>query len=95
MSDDQAQLQKLIEEAQRLNERLGQSAHGNGGSATISVDAGGFGLWLSTTLCAVMFAINVILIVTITRQDRLISDHGHQLNAIYMMAPHLKPEPRK
>ena len=71
----------------------------NGGSATIHVNAGGIGMWAMMTVAAVMIAVNVCLLVAGTlwmgRQDREISEQGHQLNAIYMMAPHLKPEEKK
>lgn len=90
MSDDQAQLQKLIEEAQRLNDRLGQSAHGNGGSATISVNAGGVGLWVAVTCCVVMLASILPMSLGLYWVAMDSRDRGHQINALYMSVPGLR-----
>jgi hypothetical protein len=66
------------------------AAPASGGHATIQVNAGGAGLWAAVTACCVMLAVNIFLAFWLGRIDRENSEHGHQLNAIYMMAPHLK-----
>lgn len=85
MSDD---LGALLEEARALR---GSLASGNS-AATITINAGGIGVWLAITGCFVMLVLNIALLVFFMRTDREVSEQGHQLNAIYMMAPHLKPK---
>lgn len=67
MSEDGAQLQELIDEARHLNARLGQSANGNGGSATIHVNAGGWGV-------AVAGGAVLLALVAVVLQGQRISD---------------------
>lgn len=85
MSDD---LGALLEEARAL--RLSLSSGNN--AATITINAGGIALWVAATCCITMLAIIIGLTPFILRMDREQSEQGHQLNAIYMMAPHLKPK---
>lgn len=69
---------------------------GNSSNATIQVNAGGIGMWVAVTCCAVMFVLGVSMAVlgglaytsTQQRLDRM-QDY---LNAIYMQAPQLKPK---
>lgn len=69
---------------------------GNSSNATIHVNAGGIGMWVAVTCCAVMFVLGVSMAVlggmaytsTQQRLDRM-QDY---LNAIYMQAPQLKPK---
>lgn len=63
----------------------------NSSSANITVQAGGIGLWLAVTCCAVMLAANVFLAVLVMDHSRKIDDLGDYLAAIYAQAPHLKP----
>jgi len=84
MNDDA--LHELLQQARELN------AKASGGNVNFSVNAGGVGVWVAVAACAFMLALNLGLAVLLVRQDREISEMGHQLNAIYMMAPHLKPE---
>jgi hypothetical protein len=84
MNDDA--LYELLQQARELN------AKASGGNVNFSVNAGGVGVWVAVAACGFMVALNIGLAVLLVRQDREISEMGHQLNAIYMMAPHLKPE---
>lgn len=90
MSEDGAQLQELIDEARHLNARLGQSANGNGGSATIHVNAGGVGLWVAVTCCVVMLASILPMSLGLYWVAMDSRDRGHQMNALYMSVPGLR-----
>lgn len=63
----------------------------NSNRASITINAGGVGVWLCATCCAVMLACNVFLAVLVTSNNREISDLNDKLSAIYMLAPHLQP----
>jgi hypothetical protein len=89
---------ELRYELDRL-EKLLPPRRQSSGNATINVHAGGVGMWISTTCCAVMFALGIAMAViggiaytsTQQRLDRM-QDY---INAIYMMAPNLKPKEQK
>ena len=82
--------------AAMTDQRHVDSARATGGRAEMHFNAGPIGLWVAVTAAAVMLAVNLCLLVTgalwLGRIDRENSEHGHQLNAIYMIAPHLKPK---
>lgn len=61
-------------------------------SANININAGGVGVWLSATCCAVMLAANVFLTAIVIDHNRQISDLKDYIQVIYQVAPHLKPE---
>lgn len=72
-------------------------------SAKIEVNAGGVGIWIATTACLMMLAVNIILIVLFVVQDAKndkvqdtqnskIDKMQDYLNAIYAQAPHLRPK---
>lgn len=63
-----------------LAELLGR----NNSRAEIHINAGGIGVWIATTACLVMLAINVILVAVVMDQSRKVDDLGDYLNAIYM-----------
>lgn len=63
--------------------------------ATVSINAGGLGVWIATTGCIVMLAVNVVLVMIFIDQGRRIDDLNDKLTATYMMAPHLKPPEKK
>lgn len=86
--------------AETMSRQHVESARATGGRAEVSVNAGGMALWLAVTVAGMMAVTNACLLVAgalwLGRIDRENSEHGHQLNAIYMIAPHLKPkEPEK
>lgn len=95
MADDMAKLVDVASRFEQASERLAQAlvANGNSGNqSTINLNAGGVGVWLAVSACAVMLAVNMVLIVLLVNHDRKIDDMEHYINAIYMMAPSLKPE---
>ena len=78
---------------ERAVDRLAQALPSNSGNlSTINLNAGGVGVWIATTACAVMLAVNIVLVVILADHSRKIDDLNHYINAIYMMAPQLKPE---
>jgi|SRR6478752_7145369 len=64
----------------------------NRNTAKIEVNAGGIGLAFALAACALMLGINLGLAIMVVNHDRKIDELNNYLNAIYMMAPHLKPE---
>lgn len=67
----------------------------NRNNTSVRIEAGGVGVWVAVTLCMVMLAVNIGLLAMFINHDRKIDDLNSYLNAIYMMAPHLKPEENK
>jgi hypothetical protein len=61
-----------------------------GNQSTITLNAGGVGVWIAVSACAVMLAVNVVLVVTLVSHDRELDDLRHYVNATYMMAPELQ-----
>lgn len=78
-----------------LHEVKGLTAPTATGNATITVNAGGVGVWVACTAAILSCALTVILTVFYIDQARRIDDMKDYLNAIYMMAPHLKPPEEK
>jgi hypothetical protein len=62
------------------------------GNATITVNAGGVGVWVAVTCCAVMLTIGIIGGFLYIDQSRKVDQMQDYLNAIYMQAPYLKPK---
>lgn len=65
---------------------------GNSAAITANVNAGGVGVWIATTCCLMMFAMNVVLTAVLVMHSRKIDALDDYISAIYMMAPHLKPD---
>lgn len=91
-----AQTEAVRDLSRAMEARNVESARATGGRAEMHFNAGPIGLWVAVTAAAVMLAVNLCLLVAgafwLGRIDRENSEHGHQLNAIYMIAPHLKPK---
>lgn len=85
------ELRRFEAAVDRLAAAMNQPAN-TGNQSTITISAGGIGVWLAVSACAVMLAVNVALMVMLLNHDRKIDDLSHYLNAIYMVAPSLKPE---
>lgn len=62
-------------------------------SINVNVNAGGIGVWLACSAAAVCFVLALCLGGAVAYLGVKVENQAHQLNAIYMMAPHLKPEP--
>lgn len=97
-TDEKAiELSKHLDRLEGALRRLSTNTGGN--TATISVQAGGIGLWICVTCCAVMFALTVAIVVvggiaytsTQQRLDRM-QDY---ISSIYQIAPQLKPKESK
>lgn len=73
-------------------EAMAAKFRSNDSAATITVNAGGVGVWIATTACLVMFAVNVLLGALFVIQDGKINKMQDYLNAIYMQAPQLRPK---
>jgi hypothetical protein len=92
---DPEDVRRFAEATSRV-ERLQEVIAGGGGSqvaqSTVTVQAGGFALWVATTCCAVMLATNLCLLFMFAGHDRKIERLEDYLQAIYAQAPHLKPK---
>ena len=71
---------------------LSTPVHTKGGDSTVTINAGGAGVWIAVTCCIVSFVINLGLAVAFLSHDRKIERLQDYISAIYMQAPHLKPE---
>jgi len=64
----------------------------SGSQSTVTINAGGVGVWIAVTASVVMLAVNMVLVVLLANHDRKIDELQDYVHAIYMMAPQLKPE---
>jgi len=67
----------------------------NSSASNITVNAGGIGIWICSTFCALCLLTSLFTLYVVSEIKQNDRDQGNQLNAIYMMAPHLKPEKTK
>ncbi len=88
MDDDIQRFERAVD---RLSAALSTPAN-TGNQSTITLNAGGIGVWIAVSACAVMLAVNIALLAMLVSHDRKIDDLTHYINAIYMIAPSLKPE---
>lgn len=63
----------------------------NASKSEINVNAGGVGVWIATTACIAMLAVNLVLAALWVGHERKIERLEDYLQAIYAAAPHLKP----
>lgn len=85
------EIQRFERAVARLSEAL--SAAGNtGNQSTITLNAGGMGVWIAVSACAVMLAMNLALLAMLVTHDRKIDELQDYIHAVYMMAPQLKQE---
>ena len=95
MADEISRLADVATRFEQASNRLAQalSNQGNSGNqSTITINAGGAAVWLAVSAAAVMLALNLALMVMLVNHDRKIDELEHYVNAIYMLAPHLKPQ---
>lgn len=59
---------------------------------TINVQMGGSGVWIASTAAVVCVVSVMFLAAVVAYLAYKVENQSMQLNAIYMMAPHLKPE---
>lgn len=94
-AEDVQQLREATERADRLMRALPAALNTGTSHANISVNAGGLGVWVATTACFIMLAVNAILVAILIDHGRQIDDLNDKLTATYMMAPHLRPPEKK
>lgn len=73
-------------------DRLARLLRGSHSTSKVEINAGGLGVWLAAT-CAIACLVAVLLFgIALLYIGLQVKDQTHQLNAIYMLAPHLRPE---
>lgn len=88
-------MDELDHRIERLEKLAKEGSRGVSSASHITVNAGGIGVYIAVTCCAVMLAVNIFLIAIIVNHERKIDDLGDYIHAIYMVAPQLKPESKK
>lgn len=105
-AEDVRRFSEATERVYELQEKLGMGPVSGVGTATISVNAGGVGVWVASTACAVMLGITVLGGLWASREfarmDQQMVEAREEirttqnyLNAIYAQAPQLKPKEEK
>ena len=96
-----------MESADTAAERLRQAAErlelasrnlatpANSNQSTVTLQAGGVGVWIAVTCCVVMLACNLFLVALYLNQQRQIDSMTEWLTATYMLAPSIKPKDYK
>lgn len=74
-------------------ERLLKALRGSG-NITVTVNAGGWGVSISVGCCVVMLVIALFQARDLGDAKAQLREHGHQLNAIYRVAPSVEREVR-
>lgn len=88
-----AEVDEVIKRVNRAAERVEKMAEGGNRNTTrIEINAGGVGVWLAASSCAVMLVLNIALLFMLAGHDRKIERLQDYLQAIYAQAPHLKPK---
>lgn len=94
--DEQGDQRALADALDRFSRKADEILRqGNTNTAKIEVNAGGVGVWIATTACCVMVAASLFMGLWVVDLSRKVSELENYLNAIYMMAPSLKPEDLK
>ncbi len=86
-SDTEALARALERFSDKADKLISRNSSGN---ATITVNAGGVGLWIAVTCCVVMLAALIpgaLALYWVAMDSR---DRGHQMNALYMSVPGLR-----
>jgi len=77
-------LKHEIDRAEDLRKSF--QAAGNSSASTITVNAGGIGVYIAVTCCAVMLAVNVLLIAVIVDHSRKLDRLEDYVTATYMIS---------
>lgn len=85
---------ELIMALNRFSERADTLLKG-GTHQTVTLSGGSFGIWLAAFAAAVCFLMFCVVLILFVNHDRKIDDLGDYVNAIYQVAPHLKPEEKQ
>ncbi len=62
----------------------------NANASSININAGGVGVWIATTACCVMMAMNLFLLFSVFNQDRRIERLEDYITSMFTQAPYLK-----
>lgn len=95
MSEITDDVRELAEIVRLLSATLPTNTLSPASQSTITINAGGIGVWIASTACAVMLAVNMFMVALYLDQQQQIRDLDAYLSAIYMMAPSLKPLEKK
>ena len=93
--EDVAKFSAALDKWMRTIESSKGAPHNSMGNATITVNAGGIGVWVSVTCCLVMLSLGIMGGFLYVNQSRKVDQMQDYLNAIYMQAPYLKPKENK
>lgn len=94
--DENGLLERLDTALNSFESERRRALGGNNYSASnIHINAGGIGIWICSTFCALCLMASLFTLYVVSEIKQNDRDQGNQLNAIYMMAPHLKPEKTK
>lgn len=77
-------LKKELDRAEEIQRRFAQPS--NSSASTITVNAGGIGVYIAVTCCAVMLAVNVLLIAVIVDHSRKLDRLEDYVTATYMIS---------
>jgi hypothetical protein len=70
----------------------GLSRNDRSSNAIITINAGGIGIWIVSCFAAFMTGCTIFMAVTVVGQQHQIDRMNDYLNAIYQIAPNLKPK---
>lgn len=87
------ELDRTLERAERLIPLLG--SNNQTGTSTITVNAGGIGVWLAMTCCAVATTLCLVMVLMYVDTNRKYDRMQDLLSVIYQQAPWLKEPPQK
>lgn len=89
---DASSVDEVVKRVHRaMDEVEGMTKAGNKNVTRVEINAGGVGVWVATTACLVMLSVSFFLGLWVLDLSAKVSELNQLLNAIYMMAPHLKP----
>jgi len=80
---------ELIVALNRLNDRI-EAMNRPGANQTVTLSAGGFGVWVSGLCALVCFLMFCVILTLWVNHDRKIDDVNHIISAIYMISPEIK-----
>lgn len=85
-------LKAQIDRAEAVVKALNQPVNSNSSSLNVNMGGGGIGVWVCITCCLLTLLACFFIARDVDQIKQNDRDQANQLNAIYMMAPHLKPE---
>lgn len=89
-AEDVRRFSEATERVYELQEKLGMGPVSGVGTATISVNAGGFGVWVACFAAAVCFLVSIglgLMYLDLRREQQRTQDH---ISVIYQLIPDLR-----